>query len=212
MGNGSRHLLVIVLLILRRRSVGQIAILQMTSRRLCPRWFRIDNLPSIRRTSRAILDSRSEPHLISQHLAHPAPCRSSAKRFGLACLVDAEAYGQTNDPADHRPAPLERDRVTRTLLRRLRVLQLVRAGNDAQVCALLALLDPPGQQVLLAEDGDVAPIVGLARLLFAVVSKLGTGTYIVGSIGHVVLLCQHTLHCWSSPTPDALTTPGALTS
>ena len=115
MGNGSRHLLVIVLLILRRRSVGQIAILQMTSRRLCPRWFRIDNLPSIRRTSRAILDSRSEPHLISQHLAHPAPCRSSAKRFGLACLVDAEAYGQTNDPADHRPAPLERDRVTRTL-------------------------------------------------------------------------------------------------
>src|SRR5262249_11418375 len=53
----------------------------------------------------------------------------------------------------------------------------------------------PASRYFFAQDGDVAPLVGLARLLLAVVLEQGTGTYVFLSIRHVVLLCQFTLRC-----------------
>src|SRR6516165_11464819 len=55
-------------------------------------------ISSIRRTSRAILDSRSEPHLMSRHLAQPAPPLSSARR--LARLEQVGHRNMTSYPIE----------------------------------------------------------------------------------------------------------------
>src|SRR5262245_21817367 len=71
----------------------------------------------------------------------------------------------------------------RTLLRRL----LIEAGREAEVLPALAFFDPPGQQILLTNDGDVAAIIRVRRFFLPVVLEQGTGTHVFWSVRHVVL-------------------------